>query len=113
MASAEIALFVGGVVFAVRSVWRRVFCGSICLGTRLLWFDPFGDVSLRFNPFGDVSFAVRSVWGVVFEVQSVCRCVFCGSLSCLTDCSFGCVSFLLIMSTSSNSHSIHNVWRKT
>jgi hypothetical protein len=37
----------GDVSFAVRSVWRRVFCGSIRLETCLLRFDLFGNVSLR------------------------------------------------------------------
>jgi hypothetical protein len=50
-----------GVVFAVPSFQRRVFCGSILSEA----------LSLRFDPFGGMSFAVRSVEGVVFAVQSV------------------------------------------
>jgi hypothetical protein len=59
MASAEVALFVGalsfavrsvgGVVFAVRSFWRRVLCGSILSEASSLRFDHSEESSLRFN----------------------------------------------------------------
>jgi hypothetical protein len=91
MASAEVALFVGALSFAVRSVggvdfWvrsfrRRVFfgsilsevclCGSVRWGRRLLRFDPFGGVPLRFGPLGGVSFAVGSFRRRAFAVRSV------------------------------------------
>jgi hypothetical protein len=89
-ASSFLVRSVGGVVSAVRSFRRRVFCGSVRRGrclcgsilseACLLRFSLLGALSLWFDPFGGVSFAVQSVGGVVFAVASFRRRVFCGSV---------------------------------
>jgi hypothetical protein len=80
VASAEMALFVGALSFAVPSVWGNVLCGSILSEACLLRFGLFGASSFWFNPFGASSFAVSSVGGVVFAVPSVGGLVFCISI---------------------------------
>jgi hypothetical protein len=71
---------VGGVVFAVWSFQRHVFCGSILSEACLLRFGPLGASSFRFDPFGGVSlrFGLLGVSSLRFDPFG--GVVFCGSV---------------------------------
>jgi hypothetical protein len=59
----------GDVSFAVRSVWRRVFCGSIHLEMCLFRFNHAGASPLRFDPFEASSLRfVRRLCGLILPI---------------------------------------------